>query len=240
MFYRTKSQTAPAYYSGVATTIAVVESVIADIEDEASFIALCRKRSVFTDEELREQWNYDKYNRPFITNFLFVYSLPKRPKLEWLNKNGVIPDTKDMPRGFIKIRNEDFTKYCKILLFEMKALLSIKPEYAYKIFDGSKKYEFRKVIFKNPNIQTVVVYASSPVQQVIGEFDIDIILSQEPDKIWIKTKEFSGITEEFFFEYFADRNVAHAIKIKEVRRYKNPLSIRKDFNVTPPQSYVYL
>lgn len=33
----------------------------------------------------------------------------------------------------------------------MKVLLSIKPEFAERIFNGSKKYEFRKVIFKNPD-----------------------------------------------------------------------------------------
>lgn len=58
----------------------------------------------------------------------------------------------------------------------MKVLLSIKPEFAFKIFDGTKHFEFRKVIFKNPNVNIVVVYASSPVQQVIGEFEIETIL----------------------------------------------------------------
>ena len=108
VFYRTKSESAPAFYTGVATTVGVVESVVTDIKDEATFIALCRKRSVFTDEELRAQWNY-KDSKPFIVNFLFVYSLPRRPTLQWLLENGVIPDIKDMPRGFRKIRNEDFT-----------------------------------------------------------------------------------------------------------------------------------
>lgn len=122
----------------------------------------------------------------------------------------------------------------------MKVLLSIKPEYAFKIFDGTKRFEFRKVIFKKPNIKTVVVYASSPVQQVIGEFEIDDILSYNPEEIWRKTKRYSGITEDFFHHYFANREIAHAIKIKSTKRYKKPLSIREDFNVVPPQSYVYL
>lgn len=122
----------------------------------------------------------------------------------------------------------------------MKVLLSIKPEYAFKIFDGTKKFEFRKVIFKNPNITTVVVYASSPVQQVIGEFEIDDIFSFDPEVIWKMTKKFSGISEDFFFEYFADRDIAHAIKIKKTRKYRKPLSIRDDFNAVPPQSYMYL
>lgn len=122
----------------------------------------------------------------------------------------------------------------------MKVLLSIKPEFAFKIFDGTKKFEFRKVIFKNPDIKTVVVYASSPVQQVIGEFEIDDIFSFNPQAIWKMTKKHSGITEDFFYEYFADRQIAHAIKIKKTRKYKKPLCIREDFNVLPPQSYLYL
>ncbi len=122
----------------------------------------------------------------------------------------------------------------------MKVLLSIKPEYAFKIFDGTKRFEFRKVIFKNPNIKTVVVYASSPVQQVIGEFEIDNILSFNPDEIWELTKTHSGITKDFFDKYFADRDIAHAIQIKNIKKYITPLNIKKDFNVFPPQSYVYL
>lgn len=122
----------------------------------------------------------------------------------------------------------------------MRVLLSIKPEFAVKIFEGTKKFEFRKVVFKNPNIKTVVVYASSPVQQVIGEFEIDDIFSFSPEAIWEMTKKYSGITEDFFYEYFANREIAHAIKIKNTKKYRIPLSIKDDFNVAPPQSYVYL
>lgn len=122
----------------------------------------------------------------------------------------------------------------------MKVLLSIKPEFAFKIFEGEKKFEFRKVIFKNPNVKTVVVYASAPVQQVIGEFEIEDILTSSPNHIWEMTKKYSGISEVFFNEYFADREVAHAIKIRKTRKYKKPLSLRENFNVSPPQSYLYL
>lgn len=121
----------------------------------------------------------------------------------------------------------------------MKVLLSIKPEFAFKIFDGTKRFEFRKVIFKNPDVKTVVVYASSPVQQVIGEFEIDDIISDSPTDVWEKTKKFSGITKSFFNKYFENREIAHAIKIREVKKYENPLRLDV-FNVVPPQSYVYL
>lgn len=122
----------------------------------------------------------------------------------------------------------------------MRVLLSIKPEFAFKIFEGKKKFEFRKVIFKNPNVKTIIVYASSPVQRVIGEFEVDNILSSTPHEIWRRTKKHSGISEEIFYRYFADRDIAHAIKIKNIKRYRQPLHLQGNFNVVPPQSYVYL
>ena len=38
----------------------------------------------------------------------------------------------------------------------MKVLLSIKPEFAFAIINGSKKFEYRKNIFKNQDISSVV------------------------------------------------------------------------------------
>lgn len=122
----------------------------------------------------------------------------------------------------------------------MRVLMSIKPEYAVKIFEKEKKFEFRKAIFKNPDITTIVVYASSPIQMVIGEFQIEEIISNTPEKIWRKTKANSGITEDFFFEYFADRDIAHAIKIKDIKKYNKPLCIKKHYKATAPQSYIYI
>lgn len=122
----------------------------------------------------------------------------------------------------------------------MKILLSIKPEFAERIFDGSKKYEFRKVIFRNPDVKTVIVYASSPVQQVIGEFEIEAILSDAPENLWKETQEYSGTSEKFFFDYFFERSVGFAIKVKKTRRYKKPLCLRKSYNINPPQSFCYV
>jgi predicted transcriptional regulator len=122
----------------------------------------------------------------------------------------------------------------------MRVVLSIKPAYAAKIFDGSKRYEFRKTIFKNPAVKTVVVYASSPIQQVIGEFDIETIIHSEKHALWQTTKEFSGISKEFFFDYFENKTNGYAIKIKKTRKYKKPKSLKSDFHLLPPQSFVYI
>jgi predicted transcriptional regulator len=122
----------------------------------------------------------------------------------------------------------------------MKVVLSIKPEFAYKIFDGSKKYEFRKSIFKNKDVKSVIVYASSPVQKVIGEFEIGEIINQDLDTLWNLTKDFSGITEDFFYSYFSEKEYGFAIKVKNKKIYKNPKCLQKDFDLHPPQSFAYV
>ena len=123
----------------------------------------------------------------------------------------------------------------------MKVLLAIKEEFATKIFNGTKKYEFRKSIFKDDRVKTIVVYVSSPVQKVIGEFEIERVYQDEPWKIWERTKHHSGITKEFFDLYFAERDNAYAIKIKKTRKYRRPKELKSDFDIAfAPQSYVYL
>jgi len=121
----------------------------------------------------------------------------------------------------------------------MKVVLSIKPEFAFKIFDGTKKFEFRKSIFKNEKIKTIIVYASSPVQQVIGEFDIEEVLNHDLSTLWDLTQEFSGISEKFYYEYFTNKEQGFAIKIKKTRKYRTPKCLRADFNLSPPQSFAY-
>lgn len=110
VFYRTASG-GPAYYTSVATTLGIVESVVKDIQIEADFIALCRKRSVFTDDKLREHWNYRPRNRPFVVNFLYTHSFPKRPNLKALKDNDIIQEA---PRGFDELADEAFWRLIEI------------------------------------------------------------------------------------------------------------------------------
>lgn len=106
LFYRTGG-----LYKSVISTIGVVESVIKKIECEDDFIRYCRKRSIFNDDELRRYWNYNKYDRPFIVNFIYIDSFPQ-PKinLNRLIEIGVIRSLNDAPRGFVQIDNSKFNE----------------------------------------------------------------------------------------------------------------------------------
>jgi predicted transcriptional regulator len=117
--------------------------------------------------------------------------------------------------------------------------LSIKPPYAEAIFSGAKRFEFRRSIFR-ANIEVVIVYITSPVALVVGEFSVKDILTDEVDVLWDRTEAHAGIDRNVFFHYFAGRDVGHAIAIGEVRRYEEPLDLATTFGVRPPQSFLYL
>jgi len=123
----------------------------------------------------------------------------------------------------------------------MKVLLSIKPEFADKIFDGSKQYEFRKSVYRSENIKTVVVYVTRPVGRIVGEFDVKEILCHSPEDLWQKTSHKAGISKDFFDSYFDGRTVSFALSVGKVRKYKNPIDPATLIdNFTPPQSYMYV
>lgn len=122
----------------------------------------------------------------------------------------------------------------------MKVLLSIKPVFAEKIFDGTKKFEYRKTIFKREGIKTAVVYASSPLKLIIGEFDIAEILHKPIDELWRETEIYAGIDKDFFYSYFKNQTLGYAIRIQEIRKFEIPLSIQKEYKINPPQSFRYI
>ena len=123
----------------------------------------------------------------------------------------------------------------------MKVLLSIKPEYANKIFSGEKKFEFRKRAFGKSDIQTVVVYSTMPVGRIIGEFSIKEIHQDSPKSIWSKTERYSGIDKVFFNEYYDGRDLAVAIEVDNPILYRKPINPKKEFaDFTAPQSFMYL
>jgi predicted transcriptional regulator len=122
----------------------------------------------------------------------------------------------------------------------IKVLLSIKPEFASRIFNGSKKYEYRRIIFKRRDVETIVVYASDPIKRVIGEFDIGEILHRKPDQLWTQTCNHAGITRARFMDYFGNREKGYAIEVRKTRKYRSPLSLNDLKLSYPPQSFMYL
>jgi predicted transcriptional regulator len=120
-------------------------------------------------------------------------------------------------------------------------LLSIRPEFAVSIFSGDKKFEFRKTIFKNPDVKKAYVYASRPIGLVVGEFDIEEIITSDPESLWKETMKNAGISKDYFDKYFDGRDVAHALRVGAANYYKRPKTLMEMFNINrPPQSFMYI
>jgi predicted nucleic acid-binding protein len=110
LFYRTGG-----HYAGVVSTIGVVDNIETNIRDENHFIELCRKRSVFDNTELKKYWNWNKNNRPFVVNFLYIDSFPM-PKVN-LKKLRELNIIQYAPRGFEPLSDAKF----ELILKEARA-----------------------------------------------------------------------------------------------------------------------
>ena len=118
-------------------------------------------------------------------------------------------------------------------------LISINPEYAEKILNGTKKYEYRKIKCKK-NIDKIIIYSTFPVMKVVGEAKVEEILEDTPENIWNKTKKYSGVNKDFYKKYFNNKEKAIAYKLKDVKIYNVPKDLISYGIKNAPQSFVYI
>jgi predicted transcriptional regulator len=120
------------------------------------------------------------------------------------------------------------------------ALLSIHPRFANAILDGTKQVEFRKVSFKR-SITHVLLYATAPIQQVVGYVEVAGIEERSPAALWRRYREVAGIEREAFFAYFLGKATGVAIKVRRPHRLLRPLPLQElHRGATPPQSFRYV
>ncbi|MBV2196643.1 MAG: hypothetical protein KUL78_09095 [Flavobacterium sp.] len=114
LFYRTKPPGQKAYYTSVVTTIGIVENVIKPSTFDG-LLSACKKRTALSEKELAEYWDRYDYQRPFVVNFLYAFSLPNPFKinLKKLIEIGIFGGTEDAPRGFQELSWDSFVKIYK-------------------------------------------------------------------------------------------------------------------------------
>ena len=120
-----------------------------------------------------------------------------------------------------------------------KILLPIKPEYAYKILSGEKKFEYRKRIAKY-KVDLIVIYATAPVSKIIGEVSVSGTLKDSPENLWKKTEPYSGIARKKYNKYFYGKKTAYAYCLDKVISYSKPKNISEYGIDYIPQTFAYL
>ncbi|MEH1916132.1 hypothetical protein [Nostoc sp.] len=129
-------------------------------------------------------------------------------------------------------------------------LISVKPEYANKIFEErTKKVELRRVRTRVKTGDIVFVYVSSPKKTFLGFFEVDFVIEKSVSKnelkeLWKQVKDHAGIKRQDFYEYYKGASLAVGIYFRNAKKFENPIELHrlkdKISYLRPPQSYRYL
>ncbi len=124
-------------------------------------------------------------------------------------------------------------------------VLSIRPEYAKKIFDGKKEVELRRT---RPRYlqegDLVLVYVPSPEKALVGVFEVEKIVEEHPNKLWDIVKRKAGLSHKEFKSYYKEASVGFGIFLKNTSYFCQPIKLDRlreewsDFR--PPQCYRYV
>lgn len=120
------------------------------------------------------------------------------------------------------------------------ALMSIHPHHADAILAGEKLVEFRKRALA-PDVETVLLYATSPVRAVVGWFTVGGTIKKNPKDLWQDTQDVGGISRTAFEKYYSGCEEAVGLLIEDAERLTAPIPLSKlDPRPAVPQSFNYV
>lgn len=121
-------------------------------------------------------------------------------------------------------------------------LLSIHPEHAEAILDGSKLWEYRRVIpAVDPPIR-LVLYATDPIQAAVGSCWVPFIKSGWPSTVVLETVDETPNDPREVASYLSGLQEAHALRVVGPRRFDEPVerSSLEAAGRPPSQNFRYL
>ena len=123
-------------------------------------------------------------------------------------------------------------------------LISIRPRFADMILGGSKTVELRRIRPAVEEGDRVLLYASSPVRELIGSCTVAGVDVGTANELWKSHGAHSGVSRAEFDRYFEGASRAVGISLREPRRVRRPRTLaelRKRLpGFSPPQSFGYL
>ncbi len=122
----------------------------------------------------------------------------------------------------------------------MTIILPIKPNEAFAILNGEKRWIYRRRKPKQ-KIDKILLYCSKPFSMIIGECDVEEHVREGTiDDLWNQTWREAGEPEFLYFAYFKNKTSAYAFKIESYLAYKPYRSIEQYGLIAAPQTYVYV
>lgn len=118
--------------------------------------------------------------------------------------------------------------------------ISIRSNYANAIFDGSKRYEFRRVRPKGKIDKMFIHVCGEDSSKIQGMAIVEDVITGSVAEIWNRCKDSAGISVKDFYDYFDGARVATAYKLTDAKRFDEPIDLT-DLNMKHiPQSFSYV
>ena len=125
-----------------------------------------------------------------------------------------------------------------------RAIFAVKPHLAEALVRGDKQIEFRRSRPRLEEGDVIYVYATSPVQAIVGRFTCGGVIEGRPTQLWRDYRHASQVTRSFFLGYFNGNDRGFAIPVKDPERLDPPLALDQIQQLIPgfypPRSYRFL
>jgi predicted transcriptional regulator len=114
-----------------------------------------------------------------------------------------------------------------------RVAMSIRPELADAIYNGTKCFEFRRCYVRIPVGSIVLLYEIRPVARITGQFTVaEVIFGLPHDLIELESNR---VARECAVAYLAGALRASALRIQSPGRWATPIRM-----TNPPQSYRFV
>lgn len=118
--------------------------------------------------------------------------------------------------------------------------MAIHPKYAEAILSGRKRIEFRKRSLAS-DISDVLIYATRPVQRIVGRFKVAEVVCDTPVQLWAEYGDLGAITRSDFVAYYSGALCAYGFLVAHVERFPVPYTLQEMWpQPAVPQSISYL
>lgn len=121
--------------------------------------------------------------------------------------------------------------------------LSVKPQYAHGLLQGSKRAEVRRTFPLVEPGTTIVIYSTSPERAVIGTVRTLAATRLAPSEVWGRFRDLIEIDHAGLNEYLSGAAVSTVIEVEAPEPWNRAVSLdelRQRVGIDAPQSYRYI
>lgn len=119
-------------------------------------------------------------------------------------------------------------------------ILPIHHMYAARIYDGTKRYEIRRRIPRLQPGDRILLYETSPISRVTGEFTVEKVYHGDPDYMYKRHGGAFGIAWKDYQRYVDGLPLIFAIRVSKPRIYACSMHLLEFGLHRAPQSFLRL